>query len=318
MDLLKAMTVFVRIVETGSLTAAAQACNLSPTMVGNHLQALESRLGTVLIHRTTRRQKVSAFGQAYYERCVEVLGLVDDAERLALDHLKQPRGRLRVTAPVVFTNECLIPALADYYRRYPEVKLDIVATDSLADLFDEGFEAAIRIGVLSSPDVVARPLAPYRLVLCASPAYVDEHGAPTTPHALGQHQCLTYAYPPRSEWHTAQSRWVLEGPDGPLHISVEGRLKIDSAEALRRAALRGLGIAMLPSMLIREDIRAGRLVEIMPDFAAPERSMSLLYLQERQKSPKLRSFTEFVVDRFGAGTSSPVVFPDDRPNPAVG
>ncbi|WP_175870634.1 LysR family transcriptional regulator [Burkholderia sp. BCC0397] len=303
MDLLKAMAVFVRIVETGSLTAAAQASNLSPTMVGNYLQALENRLGAVLIHRTTRKQKVSAFGQAYYERCVEVLGLVDDTEQLALDHRKQPRGRLRVTAPVVFTNECLIPALADYYQRYPEVKLDIVATDSLADLFDEGFEAAIRIGALANPDVVARPLAPYRLVLCASPAYVHEHGAPTTPHALGEHQCLTYAYPPRSEWHAAQSQWMLEGPDGPISISVDGRLKIDSADALRRAALRGLGIAMLPSMLIREDIRDARLIEIMPDFAAPERSMNLLYLQERQKSPKLRSFTEFVVDRFGAETA---------------
>ncbi|OXI68363.1 LysR family transcriptional regulator [Burkholderia sp. AU31280] len=304
MDLFKAMAVFVRIVETGSLTAAAQASDLSPTMVGNYLQALESRLGAVLVHRTTRKQKVSAFGQAYYERCVEVLGLVDDTEQLALDHLEHPRGRLRVTAPVVFTNECLIPALADYYRRYPEIRLDIVATDSLADLFDEGFEAAIRIGALANPDVVARPLAPYRLVMCASPAYVHEHGAPTTPHALREHHCLTYAYPPRSEWHAAQSRWMLEGPDGPMSICVDGRLKIDSAEALRRATLSGQGIAMLPSMLIHEDIRKARLVEIMPDFAAPERSMNLLYPQQKQKSSKLRSFTEFVVDRFGAETAS--------------
>ncbi|WP_175682011.1 LysR family transcriptional regulator [Burkholderia cenocepacia] len=303
MDLLKAMAVFVRIVETGSLTAAAQASDLSPTMVGNYLQALESRLGAVLVHRTTRKQKVSAFGHAYYERCVEILGLVDDTEQLALAHLKQPRGRLRVTAPVVFTTECLIPALADYYRRYPEIKLDIVATDSLADLFDEGFEAAIRIGTLANPDVVARPLAPYRLVLCASPAYVHEHGAPATPHALGEHHCLTYAYPPRAEWHAAQTQWTLEGPDGPMNLSVDGRLKIDNADALRRAALRGLGIAMLPSILIRDDIREKRLIEIMPDFAGPERTMNLLYLQERQQSPKLRSFTEFVVDRFGAETA---------------
>ncbi len=303
MDLLKAMAVFVRIVETGSLTAAAQASDLSPTMVGNYLQALESRLGTVLVHRTTRKQKVSAFGHAYYARCVEVLGLVDDTERLALDHLQRPRGRLRVTAPVVFTNECLIPALPDYYRRYPEIKLDIVATDSLADLFDEGFEAAIRIGAFAGADVVARPLAPYRLVLCASPAYVAEHGAPTAPHTLGEHQCLTYAYPPRSAWHAAQSRWMLEGPDGPMSVAVDGRLKTDSADALRRAALSGLGIAMLPSMLIRDDIREQRLIEILPDFAAPERSMTLLYLRETRKSPKLRSFTEFVVDRFGAETT---------------
>jgi DNA-binding transcriptional LysR family regulator len=299
MDLLKAMTVFVRVVETGSLAAAAVACDLSPTMIGNHLQALEKRLGTRLIHRTTRKQQVSAFGQAYYERCVEILGLIDDSERLALDHLATPRGRLRVTAPVVFTNECLMPVIADYCERYPAVKLDIVATDTLADLIDDGFEAAIRIGTLGNPDVVARPLASYRLVLCAARAYLKAHGVPATPQALSEHQCLTYAYPPRTESHTAQPEWVLHGRDGQVSVPVDGRLKIDSAEALRRAALRGLGIAMLPSMLVNDDLRAKRLVEILPDYAAPERPLNLLYLRERQTSPKLRSFIDFIVERFG-------------------
>jgi DNA-binding transcriptional LysR family regulator len=303
MDLLKAMTVFVRVVETGSLTGAAAACDLSPTMVGNHLQALESRLGARLIHRTTRKQKISAFGQAYYERCVEILGLIDDSERLALDHLATPRGRLRVTAPVVFTSECLMPVIAGYCERYPEVKLDIVATDALTVLIDDGFEAAIRIGVPTNPDVVARNLAPYRLVLCASHAYLEAHGAPVAPEALSEHQCLTYAYPPRSESHAAQPEWMLHGPDGPVSVPVDGRLKIDSAPALRQAALRGLGIAMLPSMLINEDIRKKRLVEVLPDFAAPERPVHLLYLRERQKSPKLQSFIEFILERFATDSA---------------
>jgi DNA-binding transcriptional LysR family regulator len=299
MDLLKAMTVFVRVVETGSLAAAAVACDLSPTMVGNHLQALETRLGARLIHRTTRKQKISAFGQAYYERCIEILGLVDDSERLALDHLATPRGRLRVTAPVVFTSACLIPAIADYYAQYPEVKLDIVATDAITDLIDDGFEVAIRIGAPIDPDVVARPLAPYRLVLCASSAYLEAHGAPATPEALSAHQCLAYAYPPRSEMHGAQAEWTLDGPDGRVSVPVDGRLKIDNAQALRQAALRGLGIAMLPSMLVSDDIRRKRLVEILPHYAGAERPLHLLYLRERQKSPKLQSFIEFVVERFG-------------------
>jgi DNA-binding transcriptional LysR family regulator len=299
MDLLKAMTVFVRVVETGSLTAAAVACDLSPTMVGNHLQALETRLGARLIHRTTRKQQVSAFGQTYYERCVEILGLIDDSERLALDHLATPRGRLRVTAPVVFSNECLIPAIADYCERYPEVKLDIVASDALADLIDEGFEAAIRIGTLGNPDLVARQLAPYRLVLCASRAYLKAHGTPAMPQDLLTHQCLTYAYPPRSEWHAAQPEWILHGPEGRVNVPVDGRLKIDNSEALRRAVLRGLGIAMLPAILVNDDLRAKRLIEVLPDYAAPERQLNLLYLPERQTSPKLRSFIDFVVERFG-------------------
>ncbi|WP_186192884.1 LysR family transcriptional regulator [Burkholderia gladioli] len=300
MDLLKAMTVFVRVVESGSLSAAALACDLSPTMVGNHLQALEARLGTRLLHRTTRKQQLSAFGQAYYERCIEILGLVDDSERLALDHLATPRGRLRVTAPVVFSNECLIPSLADYYARYPEVRLDVVATDALTNLIDDGFEAAIRVGAPGSEDVVARPLAPYRLMLCASKAYLKAHGVPSTPADLAAHQCLSYAYPPRSEWYAAKAEWLLDGPDGQAGVPIEGRLRIDNSEALRRAVLGGLGIAMLPSVLVGDDIRAKRLVEVLPDYPAPERALNLLYLPERRISPKLRSFIDFIVERFGA------------------
>ncbi|PLZ00303.1 LysR family transcriptional regulator [Burkholderia sp. WAC0059] len=299
MDLLKAMTVFVRVVETGSLTAAADACNLSPTMVGNHLQALEARLGTRLIHRTTRRQQISAFGQAYYDRCIEILGLVDDAERSALDHLGTPRGLLRITAPVIFSNECLVPSLEDYCARYPEVQLDIVATDALSELMENGFEAAIRIGKPGDADLVARPLQPYRLVLCASSAYLGANGAPETPEDLRSHQCLTYAYPPRSELRTVEPEWVLSGPDGQVSVPVGGRLRIDNSDALRRAVLAGMGIAMLPSILVDADIKAGHLVEVLPDHAPPVRPVSLLYLRDRQMSPKLRSFIEFVVERFG-------------------
>ncbi|MBC8727440.1 LysR family transcriptional regulator [Paraburkholderia sp. UCT2] len=306
MDLLKAMTVFVRVVESGSLTAAALACDLSPTMVGNHLQALEARLGTRLIHRTTRKQQISAFGRAYYDRCVEILGLVNDAESLALDHLATPRGRLRITAPVIFSNECLIPAIADYCRRYPEVRLDVVATDALTDLIEDGFEAAIRIGTPGNHDLIARPLQPYRLVLCASRAYFDSNGVPATPEELRFHQCLTYAYPLRSEMHAAQPEWTLSGPNGSVSVPIDGRLKIDNADALRRAVLAGMGIAMLPAILVDTDLKTNRLLEVLPSHRPPVRSINLLYLRDRQMSPKLRSFIDFVVERFGNISNSPV------------
>jgi DNA-binding transcriptional LysR family regulator len=305
MDILKAMSVFVHVVETGSLTAAALACNLSPTMVGNHLQALEERLGTRLIHRTTRKQQISAFGRAYFDRCVEILALVNDAERLALDHQATPRGLLRITAPVIFNNECLIPAIAEYCGRYPEVQLDVVATDGLSDLIEDEFEAAIRIGTPGDPDVVARPLQPYRLVLCASRAYLDSNGVPTTPEELRAHQCLTYAYPPRSEMRAAQPEWALSGPNGSVNVPVDGRLKIDNADALRRAVLAGMGIAMLPAILVDADLKANRLVEVLSDHAPPVRSLNLLYLRDRQMSPKLRSFIDFVVERFGIVSGLP-------------
>lgn len=303
MDLLKAMTVYVRVVEAGSLTAAADACELSATMVGNHLQALEARLGARLIHRTTRKQQITAFGQAYYERCIEILGLVDDAERMAFDHLSTPRGHLRVTAPAIFSNECLIPALADYCARYPEVQLDIVTSDAVSDLMEDGFEAAIRLGTPNSSDLIARPLRPYRLVLCAAPSYLKANGTPRKPDDLRSHQCLTYAYPPRSELRAAQHEWLLSINDAAVSVPVGGRLKIDSAAALRKAVLAGLGIALLPSILVEADIREKRLARVLPRYAPPARPLNLLYLRDLRMSPKLRSFIEFVIERFGSVSS---------------
>lgn len=300
MDLLKAMSVFVRVVESGSLAAAAQACDLSPTMVGNHLQALEAHLGTRLIHRTTRKQQLSAFGRAYYERCLEILEMVGEADRLALDHHTTPRGRLRITAPVIFGNICLVPALENYCQRYPDVKLDISITDSLPDLMEDGFEAAIRIGKPVAPELVARPLRPYRLLLCASPSYLARHGTPGKPEDLASHQCLSYAYPVRSELRAPQPTWMLTGADGPVSVSIDGRMQIDNAEGLRRAALANMGIAMLPAIMAADDIRAGRLVEVLADQAPPARPLNLLYLRDRLMTPKLRTFIDFVIERFGA------------------
>jgi DNA-binding transcriptional LysR family regulator len=184
------------------------------------------------------------------------------------------------------------------------VQLDVVATDGLSDLIEDGFEAAIRIGTPGNPDLVARPLRAYRLVLCASSAYLDASGVPATPEDLRAHQCLTYAYPLRSEMHAAQPEWTLSGTNGTVSVPVRGRLRIDNSEALRRALLAGMGIAMLPGILVDADIEAGRLIEVLPDYAAPMRQINLLYLRDRQMSPKLRSFVEFVVERFGAGSDS--------------
>jgi DNA-binding transcriptional LysR family regulator len=300
MDVLRAMRLFVRVVDTGSLTAAAAECDLSPTMVGNHLQALEDRLGTRLISRTTRRQHVTDFGKIYYDRCVEILGLVGDADALALDTQTTPKGRLRITAPVTFGVECLMPALADYAANYPGVDLDVVITDSVVDLAEAGFEAAIRLGNLPTSDLIARPLGPYRLMICASPGYLERRGTPLRPEDLGRHDCLTYTYSVRSEWHSAQTIWRLTGPDGAISVPLNSRLQSDNAEGLRRAALAGMGIVMLPQTMLSEDVAAGRLVRLLPDYAPPVRPMNLLYLRDRHMSSKLRSFIDFVIARFAA------------------
>ncbi|RFP15827.1 MULTISPECIES: LysR family transcriptional regulator [unclassified Duganella] len=299
MDIVKAMTLFVRVVDTGSLTAAAAECGLSPTMVGNHLQALEERLGTRLINRTTRRQNVTEFGKAYYDRCMEILGLVEDADALAAETQASPRGRLRITASATFGTECLVPALAEYTRRYPQVHLDLAITDAVVDLAEDGYEAAIRLGTPHGPDLVARPLAPYRLAICASPAYLAARGVPLHPPDLAAHDCLPYTYSARSEWRSAQAAWRMTGPEGELSVPISGRVQIDSAQALRQAALAGMGIVMLPEIMVARDMEGGQLVRVLPAYAAPVRPLNLIYLRDRRMSLKLRSFVDFVVERFG-------------------
>jgi DNA-binding transcriptional LysR family regulator len=145
---------------------------------------------------------------------------------------------------------------------------------------------------------------PYRLVLCASRTYLKAHGTPATPDELPHHQCLTYAFTPRSEWHAAQPEWVLHNGVATVRVPVGGRLRIDSAEALRRAAVSGLGIVMLPAFLVADDLRAKRLLEVLPGYSAPERPLHLMYLRERQTSPKLRCFIDFIVERFGPGAAA--------------
>jgi len=298
MDIFKAMTIFIRVVEAGSLTAAAAECDLSPTMVGNHLQALEDHLGTRLINRTTRRQNLTEFGNAYYERCIDILGLVGDADALALEIQSSPKGRLRVTASATFGTERLVPALADYTVSYPKVDLDVVITDTVVDLAEDGFEAAIRVGNLQSSDLIARPLAPYKLRICAAPSYLAERGEPRRPADLGQHECLAYRYSARSEWRSAQAAWRVTGPDGEISVPITGRIQIDSAQGLRRAALAGMGIVMLPEIMLSEDIDAGLLVPLLPEYTPPIRPLNLIYLRDHRMSPKLRSFIDFVVERF--------------------
>ncbi|WP_061941970.1 LysR family transcriptional regulator [Collimonas pratensis] len=298
MDIFKAMAIFIRVVDTGSLTAAAAECDLSPTMVGNHLQALEDRLGTRLINRTTRRQNLTEFGKAYYERCIEILDLVGDADALALETQTSPKGRLRVTASATFGTERLIPALADYTACYPKVDLDVVITDTVVDLAEDGFEAAIRLGNLQGSDLIARPLAPYRLMICAAPSYLTKRGEPRRPEDLAQHNCLAYTYSSRSEWRSAQASWRMTGPEGEISVPISGRMQVDSAQGLRQAALAGMGIVMLPEIMLSKDIEDGLLVRLLPGYIPPIRPLNLIYLRDRRMSPKLRSFVDFVVERF--------------------
>jgi DNA-binding transcriptional LysR family regulator len=293
MDLLDSMKVYVLAVDKGSLSAAAEACGMSATMAGNHVRALEQRLGMQLMHRTTRRQHVTAFGEDYYARCKEILRLVAETDAQAQTMRLAPAGLLRVSAPVTFGAEALAPVLSDYLARYPDVDIELDMSDRFADLMEDGYEAVIRVGELA-PDsgVVARPLMPYRLMLCASPEYLARRGMPATPADLAGHDCLAFGA-------AGVNQWRLERDHDVCRVPVNGRVRINNGQALRVAALQGLGIVLQPTILLQADVRAGRLVQLFPDYALPERPMHIVYLPDRYRSPKLRSFIDFIVERFG-------------------
>lgn len=303
MDRLASMAAFVKTVEAGSFAAAATALRLSPQMIAKHVTWLESRLGARLLNRTTRRQSLTDIGRAYYERCKLVLADVDWADSLADEAKGTPRGRLRVNAPVSFGTHSLTPVVARYLRLYPEVEVDLVLSDRFVDLVEDEFEAVFRIGPLANSSLVARELAPFRLVVCASPDYLRDRGAPMTPADLETHECLVYATasgPTLSDW-----RFVRDGENH--HVAVKHRLRVNDAKALLVAALNGFGIAFIAADLAAEGLRSGRLVRVLPGYEAPPRPISLIYHPDRRQTPKLKSFISLVVGELGIDTKKEAV-----------
>ena len=299
MDLFQAMTVYVKVVEAGSMTAASLECGISTTMVGNHLRALEERLGMSLLNRTTRRQRLTEFGTTYYQRCLEVLGLVADSDRLAEQAQAIPRGTLRITAPLTFRTERLAPALRGFYERCPDVKVDVMLTNRRLDLIEGGFDVAIRLGALEPSNLIARALQDYTLTICAAPDYLARRGVPFLPQDLQTHDCLAFDYPAGDDWSHHGKQWRMNGADGEVDISVGGPLVINSSQGLYQAACAGLGIVMLPDALVSQGLADGQLVTLLPDYRMPARPMSLLYAQDRYRSPKVRSFVEYALELWG-------------------
>lgn len=292
MDRLLSMSVFAKAVEVGSFSAAGEALNMSSQLVGKHVQTLEQHLGIRLINRTTRRQHLTEAGFAFYERVKIILAEVEAAEGLAAMSGGPPRGRLRINAPVSFGVHALAKRLPEYLASCPEVSVDMSLSNRFVDLIDEGFDVAFRVGELSDSSLIARALAPYRLRLCAAPAYIAAHPPITHPSELTQHECLGFSY---TELRT---RWTFEGPNGLITVLVSGKLMVDSGEALLMAARAGIGILLQPCELVRDDLASGRLVELLPEFPVPTRPFHLLYTPDRRMTPKLRSFIDFAIAAF--------------------
>lgn len=299
MNKLASMEMFVRVVESGSFSAAAEASRVSATMVAKHIRAIEQRLGARLLHRTTRRQQLSDVGRLYYERCKHVLAEVELAEASASELQATPRGRLRVIAPVSFGSHSLVPALTEFMNQHPEVSVELTLDNRRPNLVDESFELAINIGDIDEPGVVARPLQPYRRRLAAAPAYLARHSALTHPEQLRDHDCLGLSY-----WRR-HDLWRLIGPGGEsCAVAVQGRFTANQGNALRIAALHGVGIVLQPDVVLADDLAAGRLLPVLPEWSLMPSPMSLVYPQDRRPTAKLRSVVDFLLARFGAGSAS--------------
>lgn len=239
MDKLAGMTMFVRVVESGSFTAAATLSDVSPTMVAKHIRTIEQRLGARLLHRTTRRQQLTEVGHLYYERCKSALAEVELAEASASELQTSPRGQVRLVAPITFGTQSMVPVLTDYLARHPDVSVELTLDNRAHALIDEGYELGIQIGEIDDTGLVARPLRPYRRILAAAPDYLREHGQPDHPQQLNAHACLGLSY-----W-SRHDRWHLVGPAGEsCDVLVKGRFTSNHGGALRVAALRGAGIVL--------------------------------------------------------------------------
>lgn len=293
MDRLLSMTVFVKAVETGSFSAAAEALQMSPQLVGKHVQTLEQHLGVRLLNRTTRRQRLTGIGTTFYERARIILAEVGAAEGLVAETRATPCGRLRISAPMTFGIHALAPRLPEYLRSFPEVSVDLSMSNRFVDVIEEGFDAVFRTGELSDSSLMARPLAPYRLVLCAAPAYVAARGPIVTTQDLSHHECLGFS-------HTElRTNWTFDGPGGRVTVPVSGRFMVDNGEALLPAAVAGMGVLLQPVELVEAELASGRLVALLPEYAIPTRPMHILYAPDRRITPKLRSFIDFAVACFG-------------------
>ncbi|MFJ4192648.1 LysR family transcriptional regulator [Pseudomonas sp. NPDC089534] len=295
MDRLTLMATFVRSVELGSFSAVADELRLSPQLVGKQVKMLEQHLGVSLLNRTTRKQSLTDFGRTFYERAKLILADVDAAEEMAAVTRGVPSGRLRINAPVTFGVSTLSPRLLEYMVRYPQVSVDLTLSNELVDLVEGGYDAVFRIGELADSGMKALPLKPYRMVLCAAPAYLARRPAINTPQDLQAHECLAFAY------SDGRSHFRLEGPEGVVDVPIKSRLTINQGDPLLAAAVAGLGVVMLPLELVRDALRAGTLVSVLAQYKVPVSPMNLLYAPDRRLTPKLQSFMDFVRAAFGPG-----------------
>ncbi len=284
-----AMLVFSRVVEEGSFTAAAERLAISKASVSREISGLEARLGAQLLRRTTRRMSLTEVGEVFYEHCQRVVEEAEAAERSISRLNAVPSGLIRLAAPMSFGHLEIAPRLPRFMEAHPRIRLQLELTDRSVDLIHERIDLSIRIGRPRNPSYVVRKLCPIRGVLAAAPAYLDRHPPITRPDDLIGHACLGYRGP--------RETWPFRGGQ---RVEVHGPFHADNGDALRRAALAGLGVVYLPSFLLADDLRAGRLVPVLPEETTRTSAVFAVYPESRHLSPKVRAMIDWLVAELGS------------------
>lgn len=286
------MQTFVAVVESGSFVGAVEALGSSKAAVSRQINDLETRLGLRLLHRTTRKLSLTDEGHLFYSRCREALALVDDAEAEITSSNVEPRGMLHVSAPLSFGVAYLAPLWARFLGENPKVNLDINLSDRMVDLVEEGFDLAVRIANLPNSTLVSRRLATTRMVLCASPQYLERHGVPARPEDLVRHDIASYALAATGD------QWTFQGRDGPIRVRTRPILNTNNGDTCRALALEHRAVVLQPSFMLHRDIREGRLIEIMPEYRSGELGIYAMYASRKHLPPKVRKLVDFLAEAF--------------------
>ncbi|WP_296592136.1 LysR family transcriptional regulator [Methylophaga sp.] len=286
MDRLLSMEIFVAAVELGTFTAVADKFKISPPMVSKHIQSLEKRIGTSLLNRTTRQQHLTEAGENYYLKSKDILKQISFIEEDTKTNAIDPGGKLKVSAPVWYGMSTLAPAIAEYLHEYPNVDIELELSDRYVDPVSEGFDIVIRIGQLDDSSMKARKLPEYELVICASPEYISQRGEPLHPDDLLDHACLYF------------SSWVAQGGWRQLNKQIGRhsipRITTNNQQVIRHAALRGIGLIMMPVSLLEEDLIKGDLIEVLADYKPASKPVNLLFSDRAKTTAKVKTFADFL------------------------
>ncbi len=294
MDRLTAMVVFAQVVEAASFSGAARRLGISKSSVSKHVAQLEDRLGAQLLHRTTRRLSLTEAGRAFYERCAQIVREVEEAELEVGRSHAAPQGLLKVNAPMSFGQLRLAPVLAEFLARHPRVRVEMTLDDRVVNTIEGGFDVTIRVApALADSSLIARRLAPNRVVVCGAPDYLARRGVPRTPADLVQHECLLYTY------LSSRDAWHFVGPEGDEWVTVAGSFRANNGDVLREAALAGLGLVQLPSFIVGPDLARGSLEAVLVPYEDRSTAIWALYSPTRHLSAKVRAFVDFLAERFG-------------------